>query len=78
MRSIISGDLLRTIARETASQRAPRNSSKEVDGEVSTYIQLAKEGTCNLENILGDFPSSPVVKTTLPMQGPGFDPWLGN
>ena len=66
MTSVIFGDLLRTIARETASQRALRNCSKEVDGEVSIYIQFAKGGTCNLENILGDFPGSPVVKTTLP------------
>ena len=28
--------------------------------------------------IFGDFPGGPVAKTTLPMQGPGFNPWLGN
>ena len=24
-----------------------------------------------------DIPSGPVVKTLLPLQGPGFDPWSG-
>ena len=28
--------------------------------------------------IFGDFPGDPVAKTTLPMQGPGFNPWLGS
>lgn len=26
----------------------------------------------------GDFPDGPVVKTVLPLQGPGFNIWLGN
>ena len=25
-----------------------------------------------------DFPGDPVVKTVLPVQGPGSDPWSGN
>jgi len=25
-----------------------------------------------------DFPDDPVAKIWLPVQGPGFDPWLGN
>ena len=75
MSSVIFGDLLRTIARETASQRALRNCSKEVEGEVSIYIQFAKGGTCNLENILGFFLGSPVIKTLhCQCRGHGFDP----
>ena len=31
---------MRTIARETASQVAPRNYSKEIRGEVSIYVIL--------------------------------------
>ena len=31
---------MRTIARETASQVAPRNCSKEIRGEVSIYVYL--------------------------------------
>ena len=77
MSSVIFGDLLRTIAREAASHRALRNCSKEVDGEVSIYVQFAKGGTCNLENIFGDFPGSPVVKTTLPTQGPWVQSLVG-
>ena len=29
------------------------------------------------KNYLRDFPGDPVAKTVLPMQSPGFDPWLG-
>lgn len=74
MTSVIFGDLLRTIAREPASQRALRNCSKEVDGEVSIYIQFAKGGTCNLENILGDFPAVQWLRLHFQFRGCRLDP----
>ena len=40
--SVLFGDLTGTKARETAYQRALRNCSKEVKGEVSMYVILAK------------------------------------
>ena len=40
--SVLFGDLLRTIAQETASQVPLRNCSEEVAVEVSVYVILAK------------------------------------
>ena len=45
---------MRTIAWETASQITLRNCSKEVAGEVSIYVILVKEDTCNQAHILAE------------------------
>lgn len=40
VRSVLLGDLLRTIAQDTASQTALKNCAKEVRREVSVYTIL--------------------------------------
>ena len=54
------------------------------------WFVSSKEGTNHICTLKGkimvkisqmqkrDFSGGPVVKTLLPMQGMGFDPWLGN
>lgn len=49
--SQVYSGLLRTIAWETAPQIALRNCFKEVKEEVSIYVILDKEGTCNKAHI---------------------------
>ena len=33
---------------------------------------------CTLKKMFKGFPGGPVVKTVLPKQWPGFNPWSGN
>ena len=45
---------MKTTARETESQIALRNCSKEVGGEVCIYVIWGKGGTCNQAHIFAE------------------------
>ena len=39
--------------------------------------QFFRKTSKNIKSFSWGFPGGPVVKTTLPFQGGGFNPWLG-
>ena len=53
---------------------------KQATGKVHAWIKasIVENITQILKSLFRDFPDSPVVRTQIPLQGDGFDPWSGN